>query len=93
MTAVASRRVNSVGHAYFVPLVCFVASKDYNERSIRERLMFLDYPVDMKLYQVLRDAAKFRSVFDFGGRDVAQWFPGHMAKGDCAEIPSQSVRW
>lgn len=32
----------------------------------------------MKLYQALRN---FRSAFDFGGRDVAHWFPGHMAKG------------
>ncbi|KAM9188527.1 mitochondrial ribosome-associated GTPase 1 [Mergus octosetaceus] len=23
----------------------------------------------------------FRARFDFGGRDVASWFPGHMAKG------------
>ncbi|XP_074965873.1 mitochondrial ribosome-associated GTPase 1 isoform X3 [Phalacrocorax aristotelis] len=23
----------------------------------------------------------FRECFDFGGRDVASWFPGHMAKG------------
>lgn len=36
----------------------------------------------MKLCQVLRNAAKFRPVFDFGERDVAHWFPGHMAKGD-----------
>ncbi|XP_029376235.1 mitochondrial ribosome-associated GTPase 1 [Echeneis naucrates] len=35
----------------------------------------------MKLYQALRHADRFRSVFDFGGRDVAHWFPGHMAKG------------
>ncbi|XP_040461821.1 mitochondrial ribosome-associated GTPase 1 [Falco naumanni] len=24
---------------------------------------------------------KFRERFDFGGRDVASWFPGHMVKG------------
>ncbi|KAM6266032.1 mitochondrial ribosome-associated GTPase 1 [Porphyrio hochstetteri] len=24
---------------------------------------------------------RFRERFDFGGRDVASWFPGHMAKG------------
>lgn len=36
----------------------------------------------MKLYQALRNVGKFRTVFDFGGRDVAHWFPGHMAKGD-----------
>ncbi|XP_061857850.1 mitochondrial ribosome-associated GTPase 1 isoform X2 [Colius striatus] len=24
---------------------------------------------------------EFRERFDFGGRDVASWFPGHMAKG------------
>ncbi|XP_019726109.1 mitochondrial ribosome-associated GTPase 1 isoform X2 [Hippocampus comes] len=35
----------------------------------------------MKLYQSLCDVAKFRSAFDFGGREVAHWFPGHMAKG------------
>lgn len=36
----------------------------------------------MKLYQALRHVDKFRTVFDFGGREVAHWFPGHMAKGD-----------
>lgn len=36
----------------------------------------------MRLYQALRTVDKFRTVFDFGGRDVAHWFPGHMAKGD-----------
>uniref|UniRef100_A0AAQ5ZHA5 Mitochondrial GTPase 1 n=1 Tax=Amphiprion ocellaris TaxID=80972 RepID=A0AAQ5ZHA5_AMPOC len=35
----------------------------------------------MRLHQVLRNVDKFRTVFDFGGRDVAHWFPGHMAKG------------
>lgn len=35
----------------------------------------------MKLYQGLRNVTRFRTVFDFGGRDVAHWFPGHMAKG------------
>ncbi|XP_061601507.1 mitochondrial ribosome-associated GTPase 1 [Cololabis saira] len=35
----------------------------------------------MKLYQTLRNVNNFRTVFDFGGRDVAHWFPGHMAKG------------
>lgn len=35
----------------------------------------------MKLYQALRNVRNFRSVFDFGGRDVAHWFPGHMTKG------------
>ncbi|KAF1375782.1 hypothetical protein PFLUV_G00223750 [Perca fluviatilis] len=35
----------------------------------------------MKLYHVLRNVAKFRTVFDFGAREVAHWFPGHMAKG------------
>ncbi|KAG7236345.1 hypothetical protein INR49_001042, partial [Caranx melampygus] len=34
-----------------------------------------------KLYQALRNVDKFRTVFDFGGREVAHWFPGHMAKG------------
>lgn len=36
----------------------------------------------MKLHQILRNVEKFRTVFDFGGRDVAHWFPGHMAKGE-----------
>ncbi|XP_029962494.1 mitochondrial ribosome-associated GTPase 1 [Salarias fasciatus] len=35
----------------------------------------------MRLFHALRDASRFRSVFDFGGREVAHWFPGHMAKG------------
>ncbi|XP_031160087.1 mitochondrial ribosome-associated GTPase 1 isoform X1 [Sander lucioperca] len=35
----------------------------------------------MKLYHVLRNVGKFRTVFDFGAREVAHWFPGHMAKG------------
>ncbi|XP_041803534.1 mitochondrial ribosome-associated GTPase 1 [Chelmon rostratus] len=35
----------------------------------------------MKLFQALRDVSKFRTVFDFGEREVAHWFPGHMAKG------------
>ncbi|XP_064173045.1 mitochondrial ribosome-associated GTPase 1 isoform X1 [Anguilla rostrata] len=35
----------------------------------------------MRLQQILRDVSKFRTVFDFGGRDIAHWFPGHMAKG------------
>lgn len=39
----------------------------------------------MKLFQALRNVDKFRTVFDFGGREVAHWFPGHMAKGDSFE--------
>ncbi|KAM9848122.1 mitochondrial ribosome-associated GTPase 1 [Aulostomus maculatus] len=35
----------------------------------------------MRVYQALCNFSKFRTVFDFGGRDVAHWFPGHMAKG------------
>ncbi|XP_041922271.1 mitochondrial ribosome-associated GTPase 1 [Alosa sapidissima] len=35
----------------------------------------------MKLYRTLQNAVKFRSAFDFGEREVAHWFPGHMAKG------------
>ncbi|KAK6293364.1 hypothetical protein J4Q44_G00356900 [Coregonus suidteri] len=35
----------------------------------------------MRLHQILRNAANFRTVFDFGDREVAHWFPGHMAKG------------
>lgn len=36
----------------------------------------------MKLFSVLCNVGKFRTAFDFGGREVAHWFPGHMAKGD-----------
>ncbi|XP_057703931.1 mitochondrial ribosome-associated GTPase 1 [Corythoichthys intestinalis] len=35
----------------------------------------------MKLYRSLYNVTKFRGAFDFGGREVAHWFPGHMAKG------------
>lgn len=35
----------------------------------------------MKLFSVLYNVGKFRTAFDFGGREVAHWFPGHMAKG------------
>ncbi|XP_010868497.1 mitochondrial ribosome-associated GTPase 1 [Esox lucius] len=35
----------------------------------------------MRLHQMLRNTATFRTVFDFGDREVAHWFPGHMAKG------------
>lgn len=35
----------------------------------------------MRIYQSLLNAATFRRVFDFGEREVAHWFPGHMAKG------------
>nr|XP_023994173.1 mitochondrial ribosome-associated GTPase 1 isoform X3 [Salvelinus alpinus] len=35
----------------------------------------------MRLHQILRNAANFRTVFDFGDREVAHWFPRHMAKG------------
>lgn len=35
----------------------------------------------MKLYGVLRNAVTFRRCFDPGQREVAHWFPGHMAKG------------
>ncbi|XP_021461935.2 mitochondrial ribosome-associated GTPase 1 isoform X1 [Oncorhynchus mykiss] len=36
---------------------------------------------NMRLHQILRNAANFRTVFDFGDREVAHWFPRHMAKG------------
>ncbi|KAK7930801.1 hypothetical protein WMY93_007196 [Mugilogobius chulae] len=36
--------------------------------------------VQDELYKALGNVS-FRSAFDFGGRDVAHWFPGHMAKG------------
>lgn len=42
----------------------------------------------MKLFQTLRNASRFRTKFDFGGREVAHWFPGHMAKGDSFEKKS-----
>ncbi|XP_057197764.1 mitochondrial ribosome-associated GTPase 1 [Triplophysa rosa] len=35
----------------------------------------------MRIHQCLFNAATFRRVFDFGEREVAHWFPGHMAKG------------
>lgn len=35
----------------------------------------------MRLYNVLRNVGKFRSAFNFDEREVAHWFPGHMAKG------------
>ncbi|XP_029927303.1 mitochondrial ribosome-associated GTPase 1 [Myripristis murdjan] len=35
----------------------------------------------MKLTRMLHSAGRFRPVFDFGEREVAHWFPGHMAKG------------
>nr|XP_046215066.1 mitochondrial ribosome-associated GTPase 1 isoform X1 [Oncorhynchus gorbuscha] len=35
----------------------------------------------MRLHQILRNAANLRTVFDFGDREVAHWFPRHMAKG------------
>ncbi|KAF3842143.1 hypothetical protein F7725_024094 [Dissostichus mawsoni] len=35
----------------------------------------------MRLYQALCNVGSFRTSFDFGAREVAHWFPGHMAKG------------
>ncbi|XP_065153015.1 mitochondrial ribosome-associated GTPase 1 [Paramisgurnus dabryanus] len=35
----------------------------------------------MRIYPYLHNVAKFRTAFDFGEREVAHWFPGHMAKG------------
>ncbi|XP_030628478.1 mitochondrial ribosome-associated GTPase 1 [Chanos chanos] len=35
----------------------------------------------MRIYHSLFTVSKFRTVFDFGEREVAHWFPGHMAKG------------
>ncbi|MCJ8730399.1 hypothetical protein PDJAM_G00183870 [Pangasius djambal] len=35
----------------------------------------------MRISRALLSAAQFRTVFDFGQREVAHWFPGHMAKG------------
>ncbi|XP_069741412.1 mitochondrial ribosome-associated GTPase 1 isoform X2 [Narcine bancroftii] len=31
--------------------------------------------------RVMQAVPRLRHSFDFGGRDVARWFPGHMAKG------------
>ncbi|KAI3363154.1 hypothetical protein L3Q82_011803 [Scortum barcoo] len=45
----------------------------------------------MRLHQMLRSADSFRSAFDFGGREVAHWFPGHMAKGDPSDMSHSSV--
>lgn len=38
---------------------------------------------------MLHNAAKFRSAFDFGEREVANWFPGHMAKGSSPGFTNQ----
>nr|XP_033799058.1 mitochondrial ribosome-associated GTPase 1 [Geotrypetes seraphini] len=35
----------------------------------------------MKVLRVLFQAATFRETFHFGNREIAKWFPGHMAKG------------
>ncbi|GAA6103257.1 mitochondrial ribosome-associated GTPase 1 [Tachysurus ichikawai] len=35
----------------------------------------------MRLCHTLLNAVRFRTGFDFGEREVAHWFPGHMAKG------------
>ncbi|MCI4376232.1 hypothetical protein PGIGA_G00185900 [Pangasianodon gigas] len=35
----------------------------------------------MRISHALLSAVQFRTVFDFGQREVAHWFPGHMAKG------------
>ncbi|XP_029465464.1 mitochondrial ribosome-associated GTPase 1 isoform X2 [Rhinatrema bivittatum] len=35
----------------------------------------------MKMSRVLFQASTFRETFHFGEREIAKWFPGHMAKG------------
>ncbi|KAL7889757.1 hypothetical protein AOLI_G00020150 [Acnodon oligacanthus] len=35
----------------------------------------------MRVSRASLGAAAFRAAFDFGQREVAHWFPGHMAKG------------
>ncbi|XP_030059049.1 mitochondrial ribosome-associated GTPase 1 isoform X2 [Microcaecilia unicolor] len=35
----------------------------------------------MKVLRALFQAATFRETFNFGNREIAKWFPGHMAKG------------
>ncbi|XP_069467242.1 mitochondrial ribosome-associated GTPase 1 isoform X2 [Ambystoma mexicanum] len=36
---------------------------------------------NMLLQQVLHSAHGFREAFNFAGRDMAHWFPGHMSRG------------
>lgn len=45
----------------------------------------------MRMYHSLLNATKFRRVFDFGEREVAHWFPGHMAKGACHILESLNL--
>lgn len=42
----------------------------------------------MRIYQSLLN----RKVFDFGERNVAHWFPGHMAKGAFDSIRTHSTQ-
>ncbi|XP_078498885.1 mitochondrial ribosome-associated GTPase 1 isoform X2 [Lissotriton helveticus] len=35
----------------------------------------------MRLQQLLRQAGEFREIFNFAGRNMAHWFPGHMSRG------------
>lgn len=52
-----------------------------NEKSEPSGAAFI-LTLNMKLFQALYNVGSFRTAFDFGGREVAHWFPGHMAKGD-----------
>lgn len=54
----------------------------FNIKDTKKRHRLTLWKEAMRLYQALRNVGHFRSAFDFGGRDVAHWFPGHMAKGD-----------
>lgn len=53
-----------------------------NEESKLSGAAFIS-TLNMKLFQALYNVGNFRTAFDFGGREVAHWFPGHMAKGKC----------
>lgn len=67
----SSRYVNCVTHVgFYVSLFCKISKVE------------VIFKITMRLYQALLNGGNFRTVFDFGGREVAHWFPGHMAKGD-----------
>lgn len=47
----------------------------------------------MRISHTLLNASKFRTVFDFGEREVAHWFPGHMAKGLFGKFMYKYIVW
>ncbi|KAK3554172.1 hypothetical protein QTP70_019105 [Hemibagrus guttatus] len=62
----------------------FLSGSHYWETGVWEKpywLIELVNLVKMRISHTLLNAVKFRTVFDFGEREVAHWFPGHMAKG------------